>query len=257
MSNFENRVIPVLTIAGDKLVKTIKFKKPNYIGDPVNAVKIFNEKMVDEIILLDITASQERGVPNYAKIEEICSEAFMPFAYGGGIKNIQQVDKLFSLGIEKVVLNSILNVNLDLVKEISEKYGAQSVVASIDVKKNIFGTNTVYTNSGEKKVKATLEEYVNKILAAGVGELFVNSIGRDGTFLDYDYELIKQLSALSKVPLIACGGARNVESFRNVIDSGASAAAAGSLFIYRGVQKGILINYPSQSKLHESVFTKL
>ncbi len=257
MKKFEKRVIPVLTIAGDKLVKTIKFRKPNYIGDPVNAVKIFNEKMVDEIILLDITASQEKRVPNYAKIEEICSEAFMPFAYGGGIQSLQQVDLLFQAGIEKVVLNSILNSNLNLVKEIGEKYGAQSVVASIDIKKNVFGKNYAYSHSGMRKIKEPVEVYFNKILNAGVGEIMLNSIDRDGTFQGYDLALIQKYSTLSKVPLIACGGAMGVNSFTLAIQNGASAVAAGSLFVYRGEQKGIMINYPSQEELVEKVFKKL
>lgn len=251
------RVIPVLLIDKGKLVKTVKFRKPNYIGDPVNAVKIFNDKEVDEIILLDISATNEDRGPDYEKIEEICSEAFMPFAYGGGINNISQVDLLFQLGIEKVVLNSILSTDLELVKQVSEKYGAQSVVASIDIKKNLFGKYNVYTHSGERKIKGTIEDYIKKVLKAGVGELFVNSIDRDGTFQGFDLNLIEQLSKLSEVPLVACGGAQNVECITKAIKNGASAVAAGSMFIYRGEQKGILINYPSQSLLTENVFSKL
>ena len=141
------RVIPVLTVLSDRLVKTVQFKKPDYIGDPINAVRIFNDKEVDEIVLLDITATKERREPNYEKIEEICSEAFMPFAYGGGIKTLDQVNHLFQLGIEKVVLNSSLVENLDLIKKIAGKYGSQSIVASLDVKKNMFGKYTIYTHS--------------------------------------------------------------------------------------------------------------
>lgn len=249
MKNFENRVIPVLTIAGDKLVKTIKFKKPNYIGDPVNAVKIFNEKMVDEIILLDITASQEKRVPNYAKIEEICSEAFMPFAYGGGIQNLQQVDLLFQAGIEKVVLNSILNSNLNLVKEIGEKYGAQSVIASIDVKKGLFGNYQVCHFSGKKKSPYSLEQFVRKCTEVGVGEIFINSIDRDGTYGGYDTKLIQLVTEGCDVPVIACGGAGKLEDFSLAIEHGASAVAAGSLFVYSKQNGGILITYPSNIKL--------
>jgi cyclase len=251
------RVIPVLLLDKGKLVKTVNFKKPNYIGDPVNAVKIFNDKEVDEIVLLDISATKESRDPDYAKIEEICSEAFMPFAYGGGINSLNQVDRLFQLGIEKVVLNSALNSNIGLVKEISEKYGAQSVVASIDVKKNVFGKNYAYSHSATRKIKEPVEVYFNKILNAGVGEIMLNSIDRDGTFQEYDLESIRRFSRLSEVPLIACGGAMSVNSFSLAVQNGASAAAAGSLFVYRGVNKGILINYPSQVKLAESVYTKL
>lgn len=250
------RVIPVLLIDKGKLVKTVKFKKPNYIGDPVNAVKIFNDKEVDEIVLLDITATKESRDPDYAKIEEICSEAFMPFAYGGGINSLNQVDRLFQLGIEKVVLNSALNTNIGLVKEISEKYGAQSVVASIDVKRNLFNRYTAYSHSGQKKVKVSIEEYLGKILSAGVGEVFLNSIDKDGTFSGYDVELILKLSKSSGVPIVACGGARNLNDFKLAIENGASAVAAGSLFVYRGVQKGVLINYPTPSKLKSVIYCK-
>jgi cyclase len=243
------RVIPTLLISNGKLVKTIKFKKPTYIGDPVNAVKIFNDKEVDEIVLLDITATKEKREPDYDKIEEICSEAFMPFAYGGGINSVDQVDRLFQLGIEKVVLNSVLNSKLNLVRQISDKYGAQSVVASIDVRKNIFGKYSAYSHSGQKKVRLVMEQYLSNILKAGVGEVFLNAIDRDGTYLGYDLELINKLSKNSSVPLVACGGARNVTDFKLAIENGASAAAAGSMFVYSKKNGGILITYPSSLKL--------
>ncbi|MBR9832566.1 imidazole glycerol phosphate synthase subunit HisF [bacterium] len=249
-----SRVIPVLLIDKGKLVKTTKFKNPNYIGDPVNAVKIFNDKEVDEVVLLDITATKEQREPDYDKIEEICSEAFMPFAYGGGINSLDQVDRLFQLGIEKVVLNSTLNSNLGLVKQISEKYGAQSVMASIDVKKSLFGRYTAYSHSGQKKIKQPIQNYLQSILDAGVGEVFLNSIDRDGTFSGYDLELIGQFSKIAAVPIVACGGARSLDDFKWAINSGASAVAAGSLFVYRGVQKGILINYPTQLELRSKVY---
>lgn len=243
------RVIPVLTIDNDKLVKTVKFKKPNYIGDPVNAVKIFNGKEVDEIVLLDITATKEGREPSYSKIEEICSEAFMPFAYGGGITNMDQINKLFQLGIEKVILNSVLDQNIELVKEATEKFGAQSIVASIDVKKSLFGKYQVYTKSGEQKSKLSLREYLEKVLKSGVGELILNSIDQEGTYEDYDFKLIELVSKVAKIPLVVCGGANSLESFRKAIDSGASAVAAGSLFVYRGKTNGVLINYPTKKEL--------
>jgi cyclase len=248
------RVIPVLTVDNEKLVKTVKFKKPNYIGDPVNAVKIFNEKEVDEIVLLDITATKQKREPNYSKIEEICSEAFMPFAYGGGITNINQIDLLFKLGIEKVVINTMIAENLKMVRQAADKFGSQSIVASIDIKKNVFGKYHAYTNSGDKKVFQRLDKYLEMVLNSGVGELMINSVNRDGTFLDYDYDLIELICKKSKVPTIACGGASNLNSFKQAINSGASAVAAGSLFVYRGETKGILINFPSQEDLKSKVF---
>jgi len=243
------RIIPVLTIDNDKLVKTVKFKKPNYIGDPVNAVKIFNDKEVDEIVLLDITASKEGREPSYTKIEEICSEAFMPFAYGGGITTMDQIDRLFQLGIEKVILNTVLDRNLELVREATEKYGSQSIVASIDVKKNLLGKYQVYTKSGEQKSKLSLEQYLKKVLDAGVGELILNSINNEGTYNDYDFKLIELVANMTEIPVVACGGANGLNSFDQAIKKGASAVAAGSLFVYRGRTNGILINYPSQVEL--------
>jgi len=248
------RVIPVLTIIGDKLVKTVRFKQPNYIGDPINAVKIFNDKEVDEVILLDIMASKLGQEPNYDKIEEICSEAFMPFAYGGGIKNMDHVDRLFKLGIEKVVLNSILTRDLNLVATIADKYGAQSVVASVDVKKNLFGTYQAYTNSGKKKVKEDLYLYLNTVLNSGIGELFLNCIDRDGTFSGYDLDLIKKITPLSLVPVIVGGGAKSLSDFNQAIKNGASAVGASSMFVYRGPKKGIMINYPSQIELRTEFY---
>lgn len=253
MISHQSRLIPVLTLAGDKLVKTVQFKKPNYIGDPVNAVKIFNDKMVDEVVLLDITATKEKREPNYDKIEEICSEAFMPFAYGGGVQKIEQIQKLFQLGIEKVVLNTALATNLNLVKEAVAIFGSQSIVASIDVKKNLFGKYFAYTHSGKIKVKQALNDYIQLIEKEGVGEIFLNSIDRDGTYQGYDIELIKAVSESIDIPLVACGGAGGIEDFNKGIIAGASAVAAGSFFVYRSKNKGILINYPNQSAVQQTM----
>lgn len=242
--SIQKRVIPVLTVANEKLVKTIRFKKPNYIGDPVNAVKIFNDKMVDEIVLLDITATKEGREPNYNKIEEICSEAFMPFAYGGGISEIKQIQRLFNLGIEKVVLNSVLPNNMDLVKEAVSIFGSQSIIASVDVKRSLIGKKyTAYTNAAKNKVKIPLEDYLAQLQEAGIGELFLNSIDRDGTYLGYDLELVKKCSDLLDIPLVACGGASSKEDLSACLESGASAVGASSIFVYSSKGKGVLINY--------------
>jgi len=251
------RVIPVLTVANQKLVKTVKFKNPNYIGDPINAVKIFNEKEVDEIVLLDITATKENRPPNFELIEEICSEAFMPFAYGGGIKTIQQIEILFKLGIEKVILNSTIENNFKIITEASKIYGSQSIVASIDVKKNIFGKYNAFKISGSKKIKKSLIEYLKQLEEFGAGEIFINIIDRDGTYSDYDFELIENLAKEVNIPIVICGGAINAQSFLKAIQKGASAVAAGSLFVYTGNAKGILINYPSQENLINTIFNKL
>lgn len=251
----QNRVIPVLTVANEKLVKTVGFKKPNYIGDPVNAVKIFNDKMVDELVLLDITATIEGREPNFDKIEEICSEAFMPFAYGGGIKNLEQIKRLFGLGIEKVIINTALASNLRLVEEAVNIFGSQSIVASVDVRKGILtNKKSAYHSSGKKKVKLELEAFFKKIELAGVGELFLNSIDRDGTYKGYDLDLIRTVSSQIDIPLVACGGAASLADLKLALDAGASAVAAASIFVYRSESKGILINYPSPKELKKEVF---
>jgi cyclase len=252
------RVIPVLTLDNYKLVKTIKFKKPNYIGDPVNAVKIFNEKEVDEIVVLDITATQQNREPNYSKIEEIASEAFMPFAYGGAITNSNQIEQLFKLGIEKVILNTSIPKNPDLIKKASKRYGSQSIVASVDVKKSLFGRYHVYIKSGNNKIDYKLIDYIKFIEDLGAGEIMLNSIDKDGTFLGYDNELIQQVSKNTSLPLIACGGASSIDDFLKAVQSGASAVAAGSMFVYRGNStNSILINYPNQQDLQKNLFEKI
>jgi cyclase len=239
------------------LVKTIRFKNPTYIGDPINAVKIFNEKEVDEIVILDITASKEKREPNYTKIEEIASEAFMPFAYGGGITKLSQIEKLFKLGIEKVVLNSVLESNMGLVSEAAKIFGSQSIVASIDVKKNLFGKTNAYKISGTTKIDLSLVDFVKQLEQAGVGEFFINSIDKDGTYSGYDLDLIKQLSTQVSAPIVACGGASSIDSFLPAIQHGASAVAAGSMFVYTGSTRGILINYPKQEDLVSKIYKKL
>lgn len=251
------RIIPVLTLQNEKLVKTIRFKNPTYIGDPINAVKIFNEKEVDEIVILDITATKEKREPNYAKIEEIASEAFMPFAYGGGITSLHQIEKLFKLGIEKVVLNSVLETGIGLVGETAKIFGSQSVIASVDVKKNIFRKNNAYKISGSTKINLSINDYISQLEQAGVGEFFINSIDKDGTYSGYDLELIKQISSMVSTPIVACGGASSMDSFLPAIKNGASALAAGSMFVYTGSTRGILINYPKQDDLVNKVYIKI
>lgn len=251
------RVIPTLTLDNEKLVKTVQFKKPNYIGDPINAVKIFNEKEVDEVVLLDITATKQNREPNYSKIEEIASEAFMPFAYGGGIKTLHQIEKLFKLGIEKIVLNSVLAKDLTIITEAAKIFGSQSVVASVDVAKNLFSKQAAYTFSGTKKIKTPLLDFIKQLEEKGAGELLINAINKDGTYTGYDTTLLSLISKQVNIPIVACGGARNTNDILLAIQAGAAAAAASSIFVYQGTQKGILINYPSQEKLVQEVYSKL
>lgn len=243
------RIIPVLLLEKGGLYKTVKFKNPNYIGDPINAVKIFNEKEADELLLLDFRASADKRKIDFSKITEIASEAFMPMAYGGGITKLDEAKKVFDCGYEKVVLNSVLFENNSLVEGIAAIYGAQAVVGSMDVKKNIFGKNVVYSHSGRNKTGFSPLEWATKLEEFGVGEIIINNIDKDGTWEGYNLEIIASVSAKVKVPVIACGGAGSLEDFRKAVDAGASAVAAGSMFVYQKKGMGVLISFPSTLKL--------
>jgi cyclase len=246
------RIIPVLLLKGRGLYKTIGFKNPNYIGDPINAVKIFNDKGVDEIVVLDIDATTEKRGPNFKLIEDIASECFMPMAYGGGINNMDQVRKIFNLGVEKVVINSAFEKQTELISQIANEYGSQSAVVSIDYKKGLIGSASVYTFGGRQKTGIDPLVYAKRAVDAGAGELFVTSIDRDGTRKGYDTTMIKKIAESVSVPVIACGGADNIEDFyRAVVDSNAAAVAAGSMFVYKGDIDSILINYPSQDEINK------
>lgn len=243
------RIIPVLLLSKGGLYKTVKFKNPQYIGDPINSVKIFNEKEADELVLLDYTASVESRVPDYKKIAEIAGEAFMPMAYGGAIKSLDEAKRVFDAGFEKVVLNSILFNHPELIRSIGNIYGAQAVVCSMDVKKNLFGKYKVYSHSGGNSTGHNAVEWAKKLEESGAGEIFLNSIERDGTWDGYDYDLISQVSHAVNVPVIACGGAGNTEDFKKAVDAGASAVAAGSMFVFQKKGMGVLISFTSSLKI--------
>ncbi len=252
------RIIPVLTIDGQSLVKTVKFKKPNYLGDPINAIKIFNDKEVDEIAVLDITATNKKRGPDFKLIEEMASECFMPMAYGGGITKLEEIKTLFSLGVEKIILNSVLLENEQLISKAAEQYGSQSILVSFDVKKNILGQYKASFSNAQKNSKIELITLAKKYEALGAGELLLNNVDKDGTFSGLDYSLVKMLSESLKIPLIACGGINSLEDMLEGIKSGASAIAAGSFFAYRNKDtKSILISYPSQKDLMEKVYSKI
>jgi imidazole glycerol-phosphate synthase subunit HisF len=243
------RVIPVLLLQNKGLVKSIRFKDFNYIGDPINAVKIFNDKEVDEICLLDISASKLKREPDFKLIEEIGSEAFMPFAYGGGINNFEQAKKLFKLGAEKVILNNVILTNRNLVTEIAAHAGSQSTVVSIDIKKNIWGNYGVYSHVQGKNHSIDLHEYIETLIEAGAGEILLNSVDLDGSMKGLDIQLIRKISKVVNIPLIACGGVGSINDIKEGINAGASAVAAGSFFIYQGKHKAVLINYTDRSEL--------
>lgn len=244
------RVIPVLLLNNGGLEKTVRFKKPIYIGDPINAVRIFNNKEVDELTLLDISASIQGRGPDYQRIEEIVSEAFMPIGVGGGITNINQIERLFNLGIEKVILNTILYENISLIKEASSVFGSQSIVVCLDVKKKNYGWN-LYSHGGRIKQRIKLSTFVRKIQDNGAGEIVINSIDRDGTMKGYDLDLIKEVSSLSDIPVVALGGAGSLLDFKKAVNAKASAVGTGSFFVFQGIHKAVLISYPNSEELEK------
>lgn len=245
------RIIPTLLLDGGGLVKTKRFTDPTYIGDPINAVRIFNEKEVDELILLDITATQECKAPDFSLIENIVSESFMPICYGGGIKTVEDAGKLFRLGIDKVAINTAASENISLIRELASRYGNQSIVASIDYKKNIWGKQKVFSHSGKKNTGLDPVEFARSLEEAGAGEIVFTSIDKEGMMQGYDIELIKQVCDTTSVPIIANGGAGELVHFHEAIKAGASAVAAGSMFVYHGKLRGILINYPNKKELYK------
>lgn len=245
------RVIPVLLLRNKGLVKTVKFDKGKYIGDPINAVKIFNDKEVDELVLLDIDASKENRRPDFEAIKDIASECFMPLAYGGGITDMEDIRKLFSIGVEKVIINSTALTDLTLISQASEVYGDQSIVVCVDVSKNFWGKYQVHAHTNKKHAHTDLVEYVQAAEKAGAGEIILNSVDLDGMMSGYDLKLIEKIAHSITVPLVACGGAGNINDLKKGFDAGASALAAGSMFVYHGPHKAVLINFPSQKQLKE------
>jgi cyclase len=249
----KTRVIPCLLLRNGGLVKTFQFDKPKYVGDPINAVRIFNEKEVDEIVILDITATPDKREPNFELIKDLASQAFMPLAYGGGITTIQQIEKLFSIGIEKVVLDTIVSTNPNLIKQASDIAGSSSVVVCMDVKSKLFGKPTVFNHAGKVDTKQDPIQFAQKMQELGAGELIFNSIDRDGMQKGYDLAMIEKIAKAIDIPLVALGGAATLEDFRKAVDHGASAVAAGSMFVFHGKHKAVLITYPEYKKL-ESLF---
>ncbi len=238
------RVIPSLLIENGDLVKTVKFKKRTYIGDPINAVKIFNEEEADELCLIDISAQKNCSI-NFELLEDIASEAFMPLSYGGGLMDIDSVKKLFRIGFEKLIFNTALLKKPDLIKEAVAFAGSQSIVASIDIKRNIIGKIECYNECGTRCIKTSLIDYLHYAEDLGVGEIILNSIDNDGVMNGYDYSTIKKITANTNLPVICCGGASSLKDMAKAVkECGAHAAAAGSLFVYYGPRKAVLINYP-------------
>lgn len=250
------RVIPILLLSKQGLYKTVKFKKPVYIGDPLNAVKIFNEKEVDELIFLDIDASAGGKEPDYRYLTDIASECFMPLCYGGGITNTEQIKKLIFSGIEKVSLNTVALGNPQFIREASDRFGSSTIVVSIDVTKNLFGKNVIYNKNKVKTVFSDPVAMAVEMNKQGAGEILINSVDRDGVMNGYDLELIKRISSQVDIPVVACGGAGEISHFKEAVEAGASAVAAGSMFVFHGVHKAVLINYPEQEELRKKMLNE-
>lgn len=243
------RVIPCLLLSGRRLVKTVQFAAPKYVGDPVNALRIFNEKEVDELLLLDIDASKRKAGPHFELIKELVSECFMPLAYGGGVSSIEQVEKLLAAGVEKIVMNSAFFHTPALISEVARRHGSQCMVVSIDVKKGLLGRTQTFSHAGRTAAPRDPVEAAQRAAELGAGEIFLNSVDRDGSMRGYDLGLLQNVARAVEIPVIACGSAGSVADFRAAIDAGASAVAAGSRFVFHGPHRAVLISYLSQPEL--------
>ena len=243
------RIIPVLLLKGEGLYKTQRYKDPKYVGDPLNAIKIFNDKEVDEICVLDIDATAKKSI-NFNLIEKLASECFIPLSYGGGITSMADASKIFSLGVEKIVINSSNFDSLNLITQLSLKYGNQAIIASVDVKSNFFNIFTVYKHNGKENTGKKPLEFINKCIEAGAGEIFLNNIDRDGVMNGMDLKLVDEIAQGITVPLIACGGIGNVNHIKEVFqNTKVNAIAAGSMFVFHGKHRAVLISYRNISEI--------
>jgi imidazole glycerol-phosphate synthase subunit HisF len=246
------RIIPCLLLRNNGLVKTVRFKESTYIGDPINTVKIFNEKEVDELFFLDIDATKLKKEPPYELIQNIASECFMPFAYGGGIHSLDQIERIIKSGAEKVIINTQAYLGKDFLREAVSQFGSSTIAVSIDVKKEFIKGNIVYIKGGAQSTGINPVDYAKRIESEGAGEILINSIDRDGVMEGYDIELIKSIASSIRIPVIACGGAGKLSDFRLAINQGgASAVAAGSFFVFHGKRRAVLITYPSYSEISD------
>ncbi len=249
------RIIPCLLVHKKGLVKTVNFKDPKYVGDPINAVKIFNEKEVDELIVLDIDASAENREPDLTLIKNLAAECRMPLCYGGGVKSVAHAKQIINLGAEKVALSSAAVEKPKLVSDIAEEVGKQSVIVVIDVKKKgILGKYEVFTHNGTKATGKNPKEFAQEMERLGVGEIVVNSIDHDGVMKGFDMKLIESIRESVNVPMTVLGGAGSLSDIKQIVDSfGVIGVAAGSLFVFKGIYRAVLINYPKRSELAELI----
>ena len=248
----QTRVIPCLLLEGNSLVKTVNFKNQSYIGDPVNTARIFNELEVDELTLLDISATNKNKKPNFKILAELANECFMPLAYGGGINTFEDAKKIFKIGIEKIIINSAAFTNPAIITKLAEYFGNQAIVASIDVKKNMFGKYQVYSNSGVKKQKVNPVDWAQELEQLGAGEILLTAIHQEGTWNGFDINLLEKISNAVNIPVIANGGASSIEDIGKAVKQGnASAVSLGSMVVYQNKGMGVLVNFPDAKKLRE------
>jgi cyclase len=251
-----SRITPCLLIHKKGLVKTVEFASPKYVGDPINAVKIFNEKEVDELIVIDIDATVEGRGPDFNLIKNLAIECRMPFCYGGGITTVDQAKKIISLGVEKVAISSAALNNPQLLIEIGKAIGKQSLVVVVDVKKKgLFGNYELFTHNGKKSSKYKLKEYLTVLNEIGIGEIVVNSIDQDGKMEGYDFKLYDMVRELTSMPMTIIGGAGSLDDIKNAVSRYKTIGiAAGSLFVFKGKYKAVLINYPDRATRNEMYY---
>ncbi len=245
------RLIPCLLLRDGRLVKTVRFRDPSYVGDPTNTIRIFDEMEVDELLFLDIGAGRDGRSIDWKLLEGIATECFMPFGYGGGVRTVEDMGRLYTLGAEKVVLNTAAYDNPALVSRAAERFGSQSVVVSIDVKTE-GGRSHVYVEGGRRRTQLDPVDFAKRMAEAGAGELLVTSIDRDGTFQGYDLALVERVAGSVSIPIVCCGGAASLQGARAGIRAGASGAGVGSMVVYQGKNRAVLINYPAPQELREA-----
>lgn len=250
------RVIPALLLREECLVKTVRFEKFSYVGDPCNTVRIFNELEVDELVFLDITATRHARSPNLALLADIANECFMPLGYGGGIRSVQDAQNVMKLGFEKVIVNSSATEHPHLVTELADHFGRQAVIVSIDVKRDLLGKHTVRTRSGTHNTGRDPVEWAREAERLGAGEILLTSIDREGTWAGFDVELVRAVADIVHIPVIAHGGAGGVEHIGQVVrEAHASAVALGSMVVFQKQGMGVLVNFPEPSRLEQELRT--
>lgn len=241
------RIIPSLLLHDKGLVKTVNFKSPKYVGDPINAVRIFNEKEVDELAFFDIDATVYNKEPDYILIEKLANQSRMPLCYGGGVKTVEQAQKIFSLGIEKIALSSSVIQNPQLVNQIANRVGSQSVIVVLDIKKKLLGGYEIFTHNGRRSTGINPVNFAKDLEQFGAGEIIINSIDQDGVMKGYDMNLIDKIAEVISIPLTVLGGAGTIADIEKVVERhGVIGVAAGSLFVFKGPYKAVLINYPTR-----------